>query len=59
MSMEGHMKEIFEKYSDMLYKLCIVMLCNEQDVQDAIQETFCRYLERKPVFRDEIGRAHV
>ena len=52
MSMEGHMKEIFEKYSDMLYKLCIVMLCNEQDVQDAIQETFCRYLERKPVFRD-------
>ncbi|MBD5540005.1 MAG: sigma-70 family RNA polymerase sigma factor [Lachnospiraceae bacterium] len=37
----------------MLYKICIVILCNEQDVQDAIQDTFCRYLEKKPDFRDE------
>ena len=41
------------KYSDMLYRICIVILCNEQDVQDAIQDTFCRYLEKKPEFRDE------
>ena len=40
------------KYSDMLYKICIVILCNEQDVQDAIQDTFCRYMEKKPAFRD-------
>ncbi|MDE7312865.1 MAG: RNA polymerase sigma factor [Eubacterium sp.] len=39
-------------YSDMLYKICIVMLCNEQDAQDAIQETFCRYLEKNPHFTD-------
>lgn len=39
------------KYSDMLYRICIVMLCNEQDVQDAIQDTFCRYLEKRPDFR--------
>lgn len=45
-------EEAVMKYSDMLYKICIVILCNEQDVQDAIQETFCRYLEKKPVFRD-------
>lgn len=50
---EKDIREAVIKYSDMLYKICIVMLCNEQDVQDAIQDTFCRYLEKKPEFRDE------
>lgn len=40
------------KYSNMLYKICIVMLCNEQDAQDAVQDTFCRYLEKKPEFKN-------
>lgn len=53
MSIEKDIREVVTKYSDMLYKICIVILCNEQDVQDAIQETFCRYLEKKPGFRDE------
>ncbi len=39
------------KYSNMLYKICIVMLCNEQDAQDAVQDTFCRYLEKRPEFK--------
>lgn len=38
------------KHSNMLYKICIVMLCNEQDTQDAVQDTFCRYLEKNPEF---------
>lgn len=46
-------REAVIKYSDILYKVCIVILCNEHDVQDAIQDTFCRYLEKKPEFRDE------
>ena len=41
------------KYGNTLYKICIVILCDEQDTQDAIQDTFCRYLEKKPVFHDE------
>lgn len=45
-------REAVMRYSDMLYRICIVMLCNEQDAQDAVQDTFCRYLEKKPVFRD-------
>ena len=53
MSIEKDIREAVTKYSDMLYKICIVILCNEQDVQDAIQDTFCRYLEKKPRFRDE------
>lgn len=53
MSIENDIREAVLKYSDMLYKVCIVILCNEQDVQDAIQDTFCRYLEKKPAFHDE------
>lgn len=47
-----NLEEAVKTYSDMLYKICIVMLRNEQDVQDVIQDTFCRYLEKKPVFKD-------
>lgn len=46
-------REAVVTYSDMLYKICIVILCNEQDVQDAIQDTFCRYLEKAPDFQDK------
>lgn len=53
MSIEEDVRKAVLKYSDMLYKICIVILCNEQDVQDAIQDTFCRYMEKKPCFRDE------
>lgn len=53
MGIEKDIRETVIKYSDTLYKICIVILCNEQDVQDVIQDTFCRYLEKQPKFRDE------
>ncbi len=53
MGLEKDIRETVIKYSNMLYKICIVILCNEQDAQDAIQDTFCRYLEKKPDFCDE------
>jgi len=53
MNIEKDIREAVIKYSDMLYRICLVILCNEQDVQDAIQDTFCKYLEKKPDFRDE------
>ena len=53
MSIEEDIRKAVLTYSDMLYKICIVILCNEQDVQDVIQDTFCRYMEKKPIFRDE------
>lgn len=39
-------------YSPMLYRICVVMLGNEADAQDAVQDTICRYLERRKEFRD-------
>lgn len=52
MGIEQDIRDAVLKYSDMLYRICMVILCNEQDVQDAMQDTFCRYLEKKPDFCD-------
>lgn len=53
MGLEQDIRDAVVEYSDMLYKICMVILCNEQDVQDAVQDTFCRYLEKKPDFCDK------
>lgn len=53
MDIEKEIREAVSQYGDTLYRVCMVILCNEQDVQDAVQDTFCRYLEKKPEFRDE------
>ena len=45
-------EEAVMQYGDMLFRICLVMLCNEQDAQDAVQDTFCRYMEHTPKFRD-------
>lgn len=46
-------EEIVHAYSNMLYRICIVMLGNEADAQDAVQDTFCRYLEQNKEFTDK------
>lgn len=43
---------IVEEYGDMLFRICLVMLCNEQDAQDAVQDTLCSYMEHDPEFHD-------
>lgn len=45
-------EEVVRTYSNMLYRICIVMLGNEADAQDAVQDTFCRYLEHNKEFID-------
>lgn len=46
-------EEAVKQYSSMLYRICLVMLGNEADAQDAVQDTFCRYLGYTGKFRDE------
>ena len=50
---EKDLETAFSRYYQMLYKISIIMLCNEQDAYDAVQETFVRYLEYKNGFHDE------
>ncbi len=40
------------EYGDMLFRLCFVLLRNEQDAEDALQETFLRFLSKAPQFND-------
>lgn len=46
-------ENLIMEYSNMLFKICMVILCNEQDAQDALQDTFCRYMEKAVDFRDK------
>lgn len=51
--MKSNADQIFGKYCKLLYKISIIMLCNEQDAHDAVQESFLKYLNVKMNFRDE------
>ena len=44
---------VIEKYSNILYKICFVILKNEQDTKDVLQETFITYLTKRPDFASE------
>ena len=42
-----------ENYSNTLFKICFMILKDEQDTKDVLQETFITYLTRKPEFASE------
>lgn len=43
---------IIERYGDLLYRLCILMLNNESDAEDVIQETLIQFYRKAPVFEN-------
>lgn len=43
---------IVNRYGDMLYRLCILMLKNESDAEDVVQETIIKYYRKAPSFTD-------
>ena len=43
---------IINKYGDMLYRLCVLMLKNESDAEDVVQETIIKYYQKAPSFED-------
>lgn len=47
-----HIEYAVEKYSTMLFRICYTILSNEADAEDALQETFIRYMTKAPLFRD-------
>ena len=46
------LEAVIEGYSNMLYKICFLILKNEQDTKDVLQETFLTYYTKKPLFND-------
>lgn len=49
---EEEIERIVKTYSNMLFKICFVMLCNEADAEDALQTTILKYLKKAPCFAD-------
>lgn len=47
---EAETNRILQTYGDMLYRTAYLLLGNPHDVQDALQETLLRYMEKAPVF---------
>ena len=50
------LEAVIEGYSNMLYKICFLILKNEQDTKDVLQETFLTYYTKKRLFNDEEHR---
>lgn len=46
------LEEVINRYSNTLFKICLVLLCNEADAQDAVQESFCKYWQYHKKFKD-------
>jgi len=43
---------IYSTYADMLYRIAVSVLRSSDDAEDAVQNAFCRYLDKAPEFRD-------
>ena len=45
-------ENIVRTYGNTLYRLCFVMLGNESDAEDAVQDSFIKYLQKAPSFEN-------
>lgn len=43
---------VYTTYADMLYRIAVSILRSPDDAEDAVQNVFCRYLDKSPEFRD-------
>ncbi len=48
-----YIKELVDKYSNMLFRICYCILCNRDDAEDALQDTFLKYLTKAPAFEND------
>ena len=48
-----NLERVIETYSNMLYKICFMILKDEQDTKDVLQETFLAYMTKAPRFHSE------
>ncbi len=53
---EQEIKEVYERYVDMVYRICFAYLKNIYDTQDAVQDTFVKLMKYKKEFQSEEHR---
>jgi len=44
---------VFERYTNLLYRLCYSILLVREDAEDAVQDVFLKYYRKQPTFADE------
>lgn len=52
MERSNRLEELVAKYENTLFRAALAILGDVQEAEDAVQETFLRYLEKRPEFRD-------
>ncbi len=53
---DEEVKELVENYSSLIFRVCYCILGNRDDAEDAVQETFLKYLTKAPEFVSEEHR---
>lgn len=48
-----NIENIVDTYGNMLFRLCLIMLGNASDAEDVVQDTFIKYLQKAPDFKDK------
>ena len=43
-------EKTIKTYGNMLFRICLVMLKNPVDAEDAVQETMLKYIQKTPEF---------
>ncbi|MBO5421579.1 MAG: sigma-70 family RNA polymerase sigma factor [Clostridia bacterium] len=53
---EEEIKELVDKHSSLIFRIAYCILSNSEDAQDAVQETFLKYITKAPEFNSEEHR---
>ena len=53
MDRSGRLETLVTKYENTLFRAALAILGDVPEAEDAVQDTFLRYLEKGPEFRDE------
>ena len=50
---EAYMKEILNKYADMVYRIALTRCRNKENAEDVFQDVFIKFSEKMPKFENE------
>ncbi|MBQ8830704.1 MAG: RNA polymerase sigma factor [Oscillospiraceae bacterium] len=52
-SLKNDIEAVYDMHADMLYRLALSYLQNNEDAQDAVQDVFIKYATASDIYRDE------
>ena len=53
---EEEIRELVDNYGSMIFRIAYCILLNKDDAEDAVQDTFMKYMTKAPEFNDEEHR---